>query len=141
MQIYKRDGAPKYYNVEVLLTDYKESFKKWNSNAGYVSDKIYSSTLDAFSHWTYDITDGFLVVVDLQGVDREKQYILTDPSINCIEPRFGLTNLGNVGIKMFFKSHSCNNVCQAMGLKKNRYMRPSTPARFSAALTKMVGWS
>lgn len=139
MQMCKSDGAPKYYNIEVLLPDYKKKFKKWNNNAGYVSDKIFSSTLDAFSHWTYDITDGFLIVVDLQGVDRDDRYVLTDPSINCKEPRFGLTNLGSVGIEMFFKYHSCGAVCQAMGLKKNKHMRNSTPARISAAITKLVG--
>ena len=67
MQTTKIDGSPKYFNVELLLPEYQHKFKKWNNNAGYVSDKIYSSTLDAFSHWTYDVTEGFLIVVDLQG--------------------------------------------------------------------------
>lgn len=78
------------------------------------------------------------MVVDLQGVDRDDTYILTDPSINCIEPRFGLTNLGEVGMRQFFKSHSCGSVCEAMKLEKNRYMRDTTPRRLSKLFTKIL---
>ena len=138
IQVSRKDGSLQYFNVEVLLDDYKERFKKWNNNCGYVSESYYSATLDAFSHWTYTATDGFLMVVDLQGVDRDDTYILTDPSINCNKPRFGRTNVGEVGMKQFFKSHSCNNVCEAMKLEKNRYMRATTPRRWSKLLTKII---
>ena len=120
MQAFKTDGAPKYFNVETVLPDYK-NFKKWNNNFGFVADEIFSSTLDAFSHWTYDATGGFLNVVDLQGVDRKDKYVLTDPAINCLEPRFGRTNLGTTGMKYFFKTHVCGDVCTKMSLKRNRY--------------------
>ena len=63
-------------------------------------------------------TGGFLVVVDLQGVERPTDFILTDPCINCMEPRFGNTNLGSVGIMSFFRTHKCNTACSALGLKK-----------------------
>ena len=139
MQIFEKDGKPKYFNAEVLLRDYKERFKKWNNNCGYVSESIYSATLDAFSHWTYTATNGYLMVVDLQGVDRVDKYILTDPSVHCKEPRFGLTNLGDVGIQQFFKSHSCGSVCEALKLEKNRFMKSDTRKRFSKFFTK-IGW-
>ena len=138
VQIFKIDGSPKYFNVEVLLSDYKERFKKWNNNCGYVSETNYSATLDAFSHWTYTVTEGFLMVVDLQGVDRDDKYILTDPSVHCKEPRFGLTNLGAYGMEQFFKSHRCGSVCEAMNLEKNRYMKSTTPRRLSKLLTKIL---
>ena len=138
VQIFKIDGSPKYFNVEVLLSDYKERFKKWNNNCGYVSETNYSATLDAFSHWTYTVTEGFLMVVDLQGVDRDDKYILTDPSVHCKEPRFGLTNLGDYGMEQFFKSHRCGSVCEAMKLEKNRYMKSATPRRLSKLLTKIL---
>ena len=102
VQIFKTDGNPKNFNVEVLLSNYKECFKKWNNNCGYVSEANYSATPDAFSHYHYTITEGFLMVIDLQGVDRDDKYILTDPSIHCKEPRFGLKNLGNFGVEQFF---------------------------------------
>ena len=63
-----------------------------------------------FSHWTYDVTGGYLNVIDLQGVDRSDKYILTDPCIHCYEPRFGNTNLGQVGMKFFFQTHRCGTV-------------------------------
>ena len=138
VQIFKIDGSPKYFNVEVLLSDYKERFKKWNNNCGYVSETNYSATLDAFSHWTYTVTEGFLMVVDLQGVDRDDKYILTDPSVHCKEPRFGLTNFGDYGMEQFFKSHRCGSVCEAMKLEKNRYMKSTTPRRLSKLLTKIL---
>ena len=102
VQVHDRDGAARYYNVEKLLPDYS-NFKKWNTNFGAVN--IDEQLIQAFSHWTYDITGafilyfmsiiylvfpaGFLVVVDLQGVERSEEFGLTDPCINCKEPRFG----------------------------------------------------
>ena len=104
-----------------------------------MNEADYSSTLDAFCHWTYDFTNGYLVVVDLQGISKEDSYILTDPSINCKEPKFGRTNLGDFGMHMFFKTHSCGSVCQAMGLKKNEHMGMNIRERVSAAMTKVFG--
>ena len=132
----------RYYNVEELLPDY-ERFQKWNTNAGYVNEEKYSSTLDAFSHWTHDFTDGYLLVCDLQGCTKEDSYILTDPAINCSDSKepnkFGNTNLGDFGIEMFFRTHSCSDVCKSMNLKRNKHMRPSLKERISAAMTKIVG--
>jgi hypothetical protein len=79
----------------------------------------------AFSHFTYDITDGYLLVCDLQGVcvidlKRKETLLLTDPAIHCSKHlRFGKTNLGNLGIDKFFQKHVCNKYCHALGLKNN----------------------
>ena len=75
--------------------------------------------LQAFSHWTYHITADTMLVVDLQGVEKEGQFILTDPSIHCKEDIFGCTNLGDTGIKLFFKSHICSSICKSMALVEN----------------------
>ena len=136
--MFEIDGSPKYFNVQVLLSDYKERFTKENNNFGYVSKANYSATLDAFSHQTYTGTKGFLNVVDLQGVDKDDKYILTYPSIYCEEPRFGKTNFGNCGMEQFFKSHRCGSVCEATKLEKNRYMKSTTPRIFSKLLTKIL---
>jgi len=116
-------GSSKYYNAEVLLANYKTNFVKWNNNAGYVNEDAFAATLDAFSHWTYDVTGGYLMVVDLQGVRHEAAYVLTDPSIHCEEQRFGSTNFGEAGFKTFFANHICGEVCQRMRLKANKFMR------------------
>ena len=119
----------KYYNVEVLLSGYAANYRKWNNNCGFVNEEFFSGLLDAFSHWTYVITENYLIVVDLQGIDQDDQYILTDPSIHCEDPKFGKTNLGDVGIKQFFKTHRCGSVCEAMKLPKNKYMRSPIKSR------------
>lgn len=53
VQVHESDGAPRYFNVESLLSDYSK-FKKWNTNWGGVN--LDEPLLQAFSHWTYDIT-------------------------------------------------------------------------------------
>jgi len=119
LQEIKPDGAPFYYNTEPLLPDYAK-FTKWNSNLGYLNREEPQPLLQAFSHWTYEATDRFLMVVDLQGVEREEEFGLTDPCILCIKPYFGRTNLGKVGIKEFFRLHNCNSICQQLGLKDSK---------------------
>ncbi len=101
-------------------------YKKFNNNFGFVhSDESYHQALNAFSHWTYEFTDGYMMVVDLQGVVSGSKYILTDPAIHCESShnsdgleRFGNTNFGKAGMKKFFSTHSCNKVCQQLGLRK-----------------------
>lgn len=58
------------------------------------------------------------VVVDIQGVSQNKQFVLTDPAIHCTSDkrRYGDTNLGKEGIAGFFREHRCNGVCHALGL-------------------------
>ena len=121
--MFMKNHRPKYYNIEVLLPSYQANFRKWSNNWGYVNEEYFSSLLDAFSHWTYVITEEYLIVVDLQGIEEKDQFILTDPSIHCIEPKFGRTNIGETGIKQFFKTHRCGSVCEAMKLPKNNCMR------------------
>ena len=126
--------------MEPLLPEYAK-FKKWNTNYGAVN--IDDQLIQAFSHWTHDITgkfvihfdfivifpsDGFLVVVDLQGIERRNEYGLTDPCINCKEPRFGTTNMGEVGIHEFFRTHKCNLVCKTMGLREITLLRKAGKA-------------
>ncbi len=101
-------------------------YKKFNNNYGYVSGRNYNEILNAFSHWTYNYTKGYIMVVDLQGVISGSKFILTDPAIHCEEDsgealgllRFGNTNLGKKGMKQFLRTHSCNNVCISLGLNR-----------------------
>ena len=99
----------------------KRITKKWSGNCGFVNEAHYSPLLAAFSHWSYVITENYLIVVDLQCVDRENKYTLTDPSIHCQDPKFGNTNLGKIGIEQFFKTHKCSEICAAMRLPKNKW--------------------
>ena len=95
---------------------------------------VYSSFKDqmvpqTFSHYSFDKSKRRFLVVDLQGVfeknsDGSQKYVLTDPAIHkntrrkhpCHE--FGRTDRGKVGMKAFFDTHECTDVCRLLGLEK-----------------------
>ena len=71
-----------YYTIEKYLDS--SWYIKW-SNQLNENEDIFSRTLGAFSHWSYVITDNYLMICDLQGVKNDEAYILTDPAINSVE--------------------------------------------------------
>ena len=89
----QREGKPeRYFFVEEKL---EGEFTKFSNNTGYFNPYTLNEWLLRFSLWTYEKTDGYLMVSDLQGVLTEKGYVLTDPVILCKdELRFGTTNMG-----------------------------------------------
>jgi myosin-heavy-chain kinase len=100
------------------------SYKKFSNNAGFVNYDDPAITLQAFSHWTHESTNGDMIVVDLQGivVNDNQTYLLTDPCIHSIDlKRFGRANLGKPGIKRFFQTHVCNIICHALQLKRHEH--------------------
>ncbi len=95
-------------------------FEKFNNNVGIVCPKSsLSPLLQAFSHYTWDKSGRSLLICDLQGVTSGRNVRLTDPAIHSrnAESKFGVTDIGLAGIQRFFRSHSCNEVCQALALK------------------------
>lgn len=101
------------------------TYVKYNSNSGYVNqnnpDDRFNEAAQAFSHFTFDRSQGRFLVNDLQG----SGHVLTDPAIHTLDPeRFKLTdtNLGKEGFKFFFATHECNSICRSLGLKSNRVM-------------------
>ena len=102
----------RYYSVENYL---KGDYTKFNNNSGWTSDNMneQSQVAQAFSHFSWQLTKGYLMIVDLQGVDN----ILTDPQIHCLDrTKFGKGNLGYVGIIRFFLTHVCNSYCKKLNL-------------------------
>ncbi|KAF3916682.1 hypothetical protein ABW20_dc0105559 [Dactylellina cionopaga] len=98
---------------------------KYNNNCGYVNTEIpndkFNQAAQAFSHFTFERSQGRFMVSDLQGVGN----LLTDPAIHTKDPeRFKLadTNLGDAGFKFFFSSHKCNHICTKLGLKSKASM-------------------
>jgi hypothetical protein len=89
----------------------------------------------AFSHFSYEKSKKFLMVVDLQGIfrvnkDGTKEYILTDPAIHQRKRRrsnrsrnwsFGRTDRGEKGMKAFFDTHECNDACRFVGLTEYKH--------------------
>ena len=102
------------------------SYVKYNSNCGFVNKNEYTATLNAFSHWTHHYTNGYLMVVDLQGVKIKKDgrvtFLLTDPAIHCEDfLRFGSCNLGKKGMTRFFRTHMCNSICKSLHLPVDKH--------------------
>ena len=94
-----------------MVEDYIQGqWKKWNTNAGYVSDTP-TQSLHAFSHWTWVHSGGKLVICDLQGVRYDDKYVLTDPAINSLDKEYGESDIGVVGMAHFFDTHKCTSFC------------------------------
>ncbi len=57
----------------------------------------------------------------MQGLKAaDGSLLLTDPAIHCVDmAMFGDTNLGLEGMSMFYKSHTCGDICRIMGLRHN----------------------
>ena len=104
-------SEPQYYFVEDELPIPKDAdFTKWCNNTGHwdLDPKVFEPTLAEFSLWTYEVTKGYMIVCDLQGVKRSfkdssgrkcTEYVLTDPAINCTDPRrFSETNLADKAV-------------------------------------------
>ncbi|CAF0763137.1 unnamed protein product [Didymodactylos carnosus] len=116
--VQQKNDLTKFYQVEAR---FNQSMQKWNNNSGGVHMVDYSTTLQAFSHWTYHFTAGRLMVVDLQGVRSDNVYLLTDPAIHFDDlKRYkeARTNLGAKGMREFFRTHVCSKVCTELGLPK-----------------------
>ena len=58
------------------------------------------------------------MVIDLQGIELDNEFLLTDPAIHCVNTlRFGRTNFGDEGINQcFLIKHKCNDICKKLGL-------------------------
>ena len=89
-----------------------DSFDAWVTNLVF-NEKIQVQVEKIFiSSWFR-----YSQVVDLQGIKSGDVFRLTDPVIHCKDvTRFGKTNLAENGMKRFFKTHSCNEICAAMDL-------------------------
>ncbi|CAH0058362.1 unnamed protein product [Clonostachys solani] len=95
-------------------------YVKYNGNNGWLPDDLEDNDIfkacQAFSHFTYERSLGEFLVCDLQGVNN----LLTDPAIHTYDlERFKLsaTNCNMAGIKFFFVSHRCNEICSSLGLQ------------------------
>jgi hypothetical protein len=103
-------GSSEYVAMEEYLSG---NYIKFNNNYGHVNDDVNSSTMPAFSHWTFHESNGALLVCDLQGVLNNENYRLTDPAIHStVANTYGLTDLGVLGQARFFQTHKCNNICR-----------------------------
>eukprot|EP00956_Cyclotella_meneghiniana_P035022 scaffold110397_cov72-Cyclotella_meneghiniana.AAC.4 len=81
--------------AEAPLPSGGTEFIKYSNNTGYWDGDHLDETLLRFTKYTHDVTGGYIIVTDLQGVQKKDQFYLTDPVILCKDIlRFGNTNLG-----------------------------------------------
>ena len=126
------DGKlPRFMAYEKHFRGEAPEFVKYTNNLDFVLNpgsldeaaRIRVEVAIAFSHFTHSITDGYLLVCDLQGITSRNKLgkptlLLTDPAIHCEKHlRFGKTNLEAPGISRFFAKHKCNKFCAVLGLK------------------------
>ncbi len=83
------------YNIEEELCG---EFKKWCTNGGTILE--IDKTVLRFAQWSYEFTDGDVMVADLQGIETAKEYILTDPAILSKNGRYGDGDMGRAGMKL-----------------------------------------
>lgn len=103
-------------------------FEKFNSNSGWSCGTC--CLPDALSHWSWVHTQGDMLLCDPQGHrgrpggpkcdGNVHYYLFTDPVVMTPTGRFGCTDLGQAGIEAFFKRHTCNSLCKALGLGGNK---------------------
>jgi len=107
------DNNNMVFSVEPMM---KGNFFKYSSNQGFVDES--RNTPNAYSHFSYEQSRGELIVVDIQGVGD----VYTDPQIHTFNRGgdYGLGNLGMKGIKAFFASHRCNELCESLSLPNRR---------------------
>lgn len=104
-------------------------YEKMTSNAGQIAKD--SDLAQAFSHFTWDRTEGDIMVVDIQGVENT----LTDPQIHSQDTdRFGRGNLCCKGMDAFFLNHVCNDICHTLKLQAHPHQPGSAPQEFSETL-------
>lgn len=118
MKVITGPQSPFESGSYVLVEAYLEGeFIRWNNNWDYVNEEDKSS-LQAFSHFTFEKTNGKLLICDIQGVKDKNQYVLTDPAIHSdTQGKYGGNDFGPEGMEAFFTTHSCENYCSKIGLK------------------------
>lgn len=93
------DKGERRFCAEHVLNTRKSPFTRFSNNLGYWDEDHLDESLLRFTAWTHAITDGYLLVTDLQGIKKGHSFTLSDPAILCTDLlRFGGTNLGATSI-------------------------------------------
>jgi hypothetical protein len=82
-------------------------------------DSQTNDIIDAISHYSYQTSEGSLVVFDIRPIKINNSILITEPIIFSILPNtFSSSNLGLKGIAQFKANHICNKVCKELEFEK-----------------------
>jgi hypothetical protein len=97
----EKNGNRRFCAEECLPAD-GTAFTKFSNNTGFWDEDHLDESLLRFTSFTHKISKGYLMVTDLQGIRKGREFILTDPVILCKDVlRFGNTNLGEKFMQKF----------------------------------------
>jgi len=108
LELLDRPGRP-LAGVERFI---EGPYRKHNNNFGYVSEEE-RNTPQAFSHFTYEVSNKQLLICDIQGVGD----CYTDPQCHSVDGLgYGKGNMGVRGFTKFLSTHRCNAICRYLKL-------------------------
>ena len=113
-----------WFGAKYLIIEEKihGKFTKFNNNSNFINKYDQSSTAQSFSHFTYNISKGKYMIVDIQGAAvsfddlTDRYYQLTDPCVHSESRTFGEGDWGERGMTLFFEKHQCNQLCKHLEL-------------------------
>ena len=109
----------KFITIEEYING---DFVKYINNDGDIcEEEEIGDKAQAFAHFTYEKSEGKLIVSDIQGAGNN----LYDPEIASLcllgeegNYMFCTGNLSKITIKSFIAVHECNKFCKLLGLKE-----------------------
>jgi len=115
--------------AERALPNNGADFRKFNNNGGFVDVADEAALANAFSHWTWQVTGGEAMVLDMQGVNLPEGIVCTDAQVQCPDrTRYGRGNRGQQGIADFFAAHRCGPECRQLRLRLPGEIRTASAA-------------
>ena len=107
----KRDFQEDEYLIVEPYIDGK--YEKFVNNAGW-QKKNMGRTIPFFMHWNWVYSEGEKLVTDIQGVEKNNFYELTDPAVQSVNQEYGNTDLGILGLVKFLINHKHNELCEQL---------------------------
>ena len=118
------------------------NYKKYISNTcTYCSITDDDKALSSFMHWNWVYSKGRTIVSDIQGIKKNNHYELTDPAIQSINNKFGLTDLGILGLACFLIRHKHNEYCKDLPWPEEKEIQKILKFQLPTQRTTLFIWN
>ena len=119
---------------------------KWTNNFDYVNKEVPAfqrEVTQALSHYSYHISNGTFMMVDIQGTFDGRCFSLSDPAFLTMTKNGGLmgpTDIGGAGVNaFFFETHrKCNRFCGADWLRPEEKLPQAKLSRFGGSVDHSI---